>query len=146
LNARTAILGGVAVVLGIAAGHFLLRAPGSGPGPERAASPPSSGLTGPLPIAPEGPVPCRVLPRGNLVLLYPAASASASPLSPAPSEIETNSIEVVPMNGAGTRKAWIYLVISEAEPEVTVSVPERSPADKPPVPDDTPPGEGTAPG
>lgn len=142
MNARTAILGVVAVMLGVVVGHFVLRSPASGPAPDPSGSPPTPGLAGPLPIAPEGPVPCRVLPDGHLVLLYPAASASASLIGPAPDGIETNAIDVVPMEGAGTRTAWVYIVISQAEPEVTVSVPEGRPGEQPPVPDDTKANDG----
>ncbi len=141
LSARTVILGLVAVVLGVVVGHLLLRRPASAPPPDPSTTSPTPGLTGPLPFAPEGPVPCRLLPKGQLLLLYPAASASASPLSPAPSEIETNAIKVVPPEGAGTEKAWVYIVISEAEPEVTVSVPETPGPGQPAASEDTEPNE-----
>jgi hypothetical protein len=139
VNARTAILGLVAIVLGIAIGHVLLRVPQSeAPSPPEPTSEPSvTGPAGPLPFAPEGPVPCRRLPGGQLLLLYPAASASASPLSPASSEFETNAINVVAPNSPGTQKAWVYIVISEAEPEVAVTIPEGPGPDQAPAPGDT---------
>ncbi len=138
MNARTATLGLVAIILGVVIGHLLLRAPQSGTPtpPEPPAEPSTAGPTGLLPFAPEGPVPCRRLPGGQLLLLYPTASASASPLSPAPREIGTNAIDVVAPGVSGTQKAWVYIVISQAEPEVAVTIPEAPDADQPPAPGD----------
>ena len=129
MKARLGILAVVGVGVGCLIGYVLTRPPHR-PMPARPTTSESTpGPTGPLPFAPQEPIACRMLPDGYLVVLYPAPPASASLLTAAPKDVKTNAIDVIPPDGSDERKAWVYIVMSEAEPEVTVSIPEGTTAD-----------------
>ncbi len=136
MKARLGVLAVVGVGVGCLIGYLLTRTPQRPPLPEPTTTASTPGPKGPLPLIPQEPIACRMLPDNYLVVLYPAPSASASLLTPAPKDVETNAIDVIPPEGLGERKAWVYIVMSEAEPEVTVSIPEAPTADSAAAPAD----------